>query len=78
MDIKVCDRCGRVYIWNENNRFIENGISGVRVVSRLPKQSFSETMDYDLCDDCCELLFNFLETDTEYAAKGRSVDFIKL
>lgn len=77
MDIKACDRCGRVYVWNENNRFIENGITGVKVIHRLPSQSFSETTDYDLCDDCCELLFNFLEMETEYAINGRNSDFIR-
>jgi len=76
MNINVCDRCGQVYAYNQNNKFVENGITGCEVVSRMPQRNCAPKIEYNLCDTCCELLFEFLETGCEYAASGRPMNKI--
>lgn len=72
MNVKICDRCGQVYIYNENTKFHTPGIVGCDVIKR--DTTFGREIPYDLCDDCCEKLFEFLETSTEYATNSHRAD----
>ena len=72
MDIKVCDRCGKIYIGNQNDRFLTDGITGVDVIERIS----GNRLKYDLCDNCCHELFGFLELETTYARNGHNTEDI--
>ena len=76
MDIKSCDRCGKIYSYNNNNSFVPNGIVGCNVVKRyyLAMDASDLTMPYDLCDKCCEELFEFLEASTDFSASGKTME----
>lgn len=71
MNVKMCDRCGQVYICNTNNKFHTSGIIGCNVIKK--DTTYGAEIPYDLCDDCCEKLFEFLETSTEFATNGRCI-----
>lgn len=76
MTINACDRCGKIYVANQNNKFTQNGIVGCNVVKRsyMAMDGSDAIIPYDLCDKCCEDLFEFLETSTDFAVNGRSME----
>lgn len=75
MKINVCDRCGKTYMSNENTLFINDGVSGCVVTSRIPDHLALE-LRYDLCDGCAEKLFDFLECEEKYSSHGRKEEDI--
>ena len=58
---KCCDRCKKFYIVNKGVRFINgNSVRGIDIVT-----SACPHCELDLCDDCIEELYKFLNVDEE-------------
>lgn len=57
-DAKRCDVCGKFYV-NEKKKFRINGYNaGVIAILSVNENNLKK---YDVCDECAEKVFNFLE-----------------
>ena len=76
MNIKVCDRCGKIYLYNSNDKFQKGGVCACKVIRTHPPEIGIKEIEYELCDNCCDALFTFLELDTKYSRDGRQSEDI--
>ena len=57
--VKICDRCGKTYIQNCK---IHNGNIDFTILIQHPTYF---TRKYDLCDDCLDKLYYFLNNNQD-------------
>ena len=65
-DVKKCDRCGGIYS-NAEKEFKNNG----RLLTHIELWEYGDCRiaRYDLCDECCEKLYKFLNMEEDNAVE---------
>ena len=64
MKVKKCDRCGAIYEKNEKCKTKATGNGIVSTIATISERGIPDE-EYDLCDECIEKLYDWLEDNEE-------------